>query len=495
MSGVKRLNVADEKFSKSKVLGFSLLRLGNILQGLLIGEVTYFATNSLAVSAAAISTGVAVKTIIDAVTDLIMGSLVDSTHTRFGKARPWVLAGIPMWICMILIFLAPKNLFSEMWLVVYITILATIDSAIFSTMANIAYETHIKRCIVKEENRLKALTVIGVVYAIGALTLQMALPAVIAAFKGSQTGFVIIATVTGIIGILACIAAFSLCKEYSEEELAAYGGYDVESVREKVPLGEFLKSVFKNKYLFMYTIINFLYMLVMMSGFTVGQYYFQYNYGSLGTFSIVMAFSAGMFPIYIFIPKMCKKWGTAKVTQVSMTIAIVGVIIRLLVPTSLVAQIVGYLCVSLPNIFVACVGSQINYECMEYGRYKTGVIAEGMYSAFISFAQKMSTSLSAVLVGIILSKTGFDYLTKAVVDNGFESWEDLAALGSTGFDQYIEGGTQTVERAFNGINFAYNWMPLIFLAINIIIFFFFNLEKDLKKLRVENGLNEDGSVK
>ncbi len=60
----------------------------------MIGEVTYFATNSLALTAAAISTGVAIKTAIDAVTDLIMGTIVDRTHTKYGKARPYVLAGI-----------------------------------------------------------------------------------------------------------------------------------------------------------------------------------------------------------------------------------------------------------------------------------------------------------------------------------------------------------------------------------------------------------------
>lgn len=52
-----------------------------------------------------------------------------------------------------------------------------------------------------------------------------------------------------------------------------------------------------------------------------------------------------------------------------------------------------------------------------------------------------------------------------------------------------------VNSAMAGINFAFNWMPLIFLGICVILFAFFNLEKDLKKLRVENGLNEDGSQK
>lgn len=253
--------------------------------------------------------------------------------------------------------------------------------------------------------------------------------------------------VTGAIGISACICSFALNKEYTEEELAEFGGYSVEEAREKVPIGQFLKSVLKNKYLLMYTVINFLYMMIMMSSFGVGQYYFQYVFGSLSTFSLVMAASAAMLPIYIFIPKICRKIGVAKVIATTMVIAIFGVIIRLLVPGLLATQIVGYLCVSLPNIFVACVGSQINYECMEYGRYKTGVIAEGMYSAFVSFAQKMSTSLSSVMVGVILSMSGFDALTKAVLDNGFEDWEHLAAGGEAAFEQYVEGGTATVEAA------------------------------------------------
>ena len=158
-----QLNIADEKFSKKKTLGFALLRLGNILAGLMIGEVTYFATNSLGIAAAAISIGVAIKTAIDALTDLVMGTIVDSTHTRWGKARPWILAAIPMWITLILIFIAPRALMSDMGLVVYITVFATMHSAIFSTMTNIAYETNIKRSIVKEENRIKTLTIIGVV--------------------------------------------------------------------------------------------------------------------------------------------------------------------------------------------------------------------------------------------------------------------------------------------------------------------------------------------
>ena len=127
--------------------------------------------------------------------------------------------------------------------------------------------------------------------------------------------------------------------------------------------------------------------------------------------------------------------------------------------------------------------------------HQSGVVVEGMYSAFVSFAQKMATSLTSVIIGVILSATGFDNLTKAVTENGFQDWAELSALGEAGYEQYVSGGAATVERAMNGINIAYNWVPLIFIGICVILFFFFfHLERDLKNLRVENGFNEDGTL-
>ena len=70
--------------------------------------------------------------------------------------------------------MAPER--RNLWMVVYITVFNALHSAIFSTIVNIAYETHIKRSIVKEENRIKSLTVIGIIYAVGSLVLQMVLP-------------------------------------------------------------------------------------------------------------------------------------------------------------------------------------------------------------------------------------------------------------------------------------------------------------------------------
>ena len=79
----------NQSFQAKKAFGFSLLKLGNILAALMIGEITYFATNSLAISAAMISVGVALRTAISAALGLYVGTMIDRTKTRYGKARPY----------------------------------------------------------------------------------------------------------------------------------------------------------------------------------------------------------------------------------------------------------------------------------------------------------------------------------------------------------------------------------------------------------------------
>ena len=77
---------------------------------------TLYYTDSVGLAAATIGTMMLLTRLLDGISDLIMGSIIDRTHTRWGKARPWILAAIPMWITLILIFLAPRALMSDMGL-------------------------------------------------------------------------------------------------------------------------------------------------------------------------------------------------------------------------------------------------------------------------------------------------------------------------------------------------------------------------------------------
>ena len=47
----------------------------------------------------------------DGGSDLVMGSILDRTHTRWGKARPWILwTAIPMGLGLVIVFTIPSGL-------------------------------------------------------------------------------------------------------------------------------------------------------------------------------------------------------------------------------------------------------------------------------------------------------------------------------------------------------------------------------------------------
>ena len=69
--------------------------LGSIsvsMLSVLAGNINFFASDYLGVSIALVGTLIMMSKIFDGFTDLVAGYLVDRTHTRFGKGRPYELA-------------------------------------------------------------------------------------------------------------------------------------------------------------------------------------------------------------------------------------------------------------------------------------------------------------------------------------------------------------------------------------------------------------------
>ena len=56
---------------------------------------TLYYTDSVGLAAATIGTMMLLTRLLDGISDLIMGSIIGRTHTRWGKARPWILISAP----------------------------------------------------------------------------------------------------------------------------------------------------------------------------------------------------------------------------------------------------------------------------------------------------------------------------------------------------------------------------------------------------------------
>lgn len=98
-------------FTAERVIVFALagLPVGAMAAGLLIYVPPYLATQ-LGVSLAVVSGVWAVVRLLDIGVDPILGLLMDRTRTPFGRYRPWLLAGVPVFMLGVaLLFFAPAG--------------------------------------------------------------------------------------------------------------------------------------------------------------------------------------------------------------------------------------------------------------------------------------------------------------------------------------------------------------------------------------------------
>ena len=134
----KQLSLQERahKFSPKTAIGYALQDGTNTLGALLVSYVTYFATDSLFLSATSIGMVLAFSRVFDGITDLIAGALIDKTKTRWGKARPFVLVGFLYWISLLAIFATPASL-SDIGKLVWIMITYNLNGAVFNRQKRI----------------------------------------------------------------------------------------------------------------------------------------------------------------------------------------------------------------------------------------------------------------------------------------------------------------------------------------------------------------------
>ena len=84
---------------------------------------------------------IAVSKIFDGFSDLAMGYIVDHTHSKYGKARPWIARlCVPLAVCTVLMFSVPSSLVGTPRLV-YMFLTYNLVSTIFYTGVNVPYAT------------------------------------------------------------------------------------------------------------------------------------------------------------------------------------------------------------------------------------------------------------------------------------------------------------------------------------------------------------------
>ena len=235
---------------------------GNVVYAFLTSFVMIYLTDTIGLASGVIGTLIALSKIFDGFTDIIFGSLIDKTHSKLGKARPWMIYGyIGCAVTLAAVFAVPTS-WGKTAQYAWFFIAYTLLNGVFYTANNIAYSALTSLVTRNSKERVE----MGSYRFIFAFSTSLLIQSVTVMFVdycgGDAAAWRLVAIIYAVIGLIVnTISGFSV-KELPEEELD-----ETQAKEEKYGLAEAFKLIIANKY---YIMICGVYILQQLYGAMIG---------------------------------------------------------------------------------------------------------------------------------------------------------------------------------------------------------------------------------
>lgn len=415
---------------------------------ILVGYLTYYCTDMLGMKAALVGTLLLASKVFDGVTDLIVGFIIDKTNTKFGKARPYEICIILVWLLTILMYSTPN--LGTVGKSVFIFILYTLINSVCATFLNGGDAVYLAHSVRSEANRVSVMSFNGGIIMIFSMVLGMILPQMIAGIGSTKAGWTVIAASIGIPFAIIGILRFIFVKEVVQTESNKAN----RTVR-TVPFKTALSCVVKNKYMWILSGMTFV--VGMTSGVSaVNTYYFKYIMGNIGLASLI-SMSNLVTPIVMLIfPALSRKFGTVTLLKAGAALGVIGYGIRIIGGKNLVTLIAGSVIGTVAVLPIGLMTNIYMIDVMDYGEWKTGIRVEGMLGSIKSFSSKLSNGLASGMVGFIMGLTGYD--------------GNLAV-------QSVSANVSIIA--------LFNYVPLVLMIVLLLLAIIYKLDKELPTIKAE----------
>ena len=423
---------------------------GNVVYAFLTFFVMIYLTDSIGLNSGIIGTLMAVAKIFDGISDVIFGSLIDKTHTKMGKARPWMLwPYFGCGVCLFAIFAIPTS-WGKVAQYTFFLIFYVMLNAVFYTANNIAYSA-LTALVTKNENERVQLGSIRFIFAFTTSTIIQAITfGLVDYFGNDAAAWKIVALIYVMIGIISNTISVLSLKELPEEENNTKK--ETSAPAEKYSLREAVGLLIKNKY---YLLILGIYMLTQLySAFTgVGTYYMTYVLGDanlLGKFAT--ALNIPMIIGLLLVPTVVAKLGG--MYRINYSGYIVATVARFLV---IVAAYMDSIPMMLAFTAVASLGmcplqgdlNAVIASASDYTYLTTGKRIDGTMYSCTSLGVKLGGGLGTAVSGWLLAASG-----------------------------YVKGGAVAQpDSVITMLNVMYLWLPAIFCALVTFLLIQLNVEK------------------
>jgi Na+/melibiose symporter-like transporter len=407
------------KYNTAKLWQIGLFPLNDAATNITMFLVTFYAfytQNVLGLAAVVVGAIASIMRISDGVIDPIIGFIMDKTNTRFGKFRPFMLAGnLIMFVGIFSIFRVPASLPTTQKY-----ILTTLAYAVY--ILGYTFQTTVTKgaqpCLTNDPKQRPTYVLFSSIYSTlvfsgGAFVLTSLMASRYTKnmidpqlWKDASLVFMGFSFICTILSIAALW-------NKDREEFFGLGGHSV-----KVKFKDYIDVIKNNKPIKMVILAACLDKLAITS-VRAGLTYFCANIlldsamqGKYSLYTIIPAFLI----IYIGVG-IARKNDSKKAFQTATVISLVLLVV-LLIGMPIFAKpnswgpgliiLMSIMCVQQALLQLA--GGMVMpmiADCSDYETYRSGRFIPGMMGALFAFVDKMISSLSTTIIGIAISLAGY----------------------------------------------------------------------------------------
>ena len=336
-----------------------------------------------------------ISKVIDAITNVIMGYVIDRTRTKQGKARPWLLLSAPLVaVTGVLLFVVPSGdeILQIAWVMIsynlYYSVAYTIYNMSHNLMVPLSTRNTAQRGVLAVFNNISTIMMSGIVVA---LVFPMAVMPALGTSKGLWIA---------VMSVLACISLPLVLVEYyfTKERVTAESSGQEEK---KIPFALQLKAIFTDKYMLLLLGYFLLYTLTSQLKNVALPYYCNYVLGTYSdgiTQTLVSVLGGIPMGIGIFaVWPLAKKFGKKNVTAAGFVIYAVGSAVCWMAPTNLPVVLVGQFIKNIGGLPCAYVFMALFADALDNLEWKNGFRCDGIamsaYSVIITAAAGLVTGI------------------------------------------------------------------------------------------------------
>ena len=346
-----------------------------------------------------------VSKIIDAITNVIMGQIIDRTKTSQGKARPYLLLSaflVPL--TGVLLFTVPNA--SETVQVIWIMLSYNLFYSFAFTIYNMSHSLMVPLSI-RDTTQRGSLSVFNNISSVAVTGIIVALifPMVILPMLGvNKSAWIVTMIIISVLALPLTLIEYYFTKERVTEENA-----DMQT--ENISIKEQLKAVIHDKYWVIIILYFFIYTIGVNLKNIALIYYCNYVLGTYNdgiTQTLVSVIGGVPMGIGIFaVWPLAKKFGKKNVTMWGFVLYAIGGAVCLIAPTNMVVVLIGQFIKNIGGLPCAYVFMALFADVLDHIEWKHRFRCDGLSTSIYTIILTVCAGLANGIFNLCIAKTGY----------------------------------------------------------------------------------------